>query len=233
MPAGVSQDKARLYWTMREADLPALLRPEDKAKLLGLTAAGIELQTGVAPPLRDTRVEHTTPLIHVGSIERPYLFPEALVALCRKSWAERTIRASFRGLLTPQRRRMLEPWDYVGIEEIRVTATTRGRDYATKYYDKSYFEELGRSQFVLSPDGDCPFAYRTIEAVLCGAQVVCQTKHPSYGDLQLLTFDEVDAQSLPEWSQRTAEINFRICKRMVTVEAEKLVAEVLRLRGAR
>lgn len=235
LPPGTTLQHARLYHALREAGLRPFLRPEERAAFAQLGAAtGIALESGVAPVLPGLSIDHHAPRTQVGNLKRALIFPHALVQLCRNSWAEqRALKASFRGLFTPERRRVLEPWEYYGIEGIQVADVSRGRDPSVKYWDVSYFEELGNSQFALCPDGDLPYSYRTFEAALCGAIPIVETQQAIYGELHVYTLDGVSPEQLPEWRKETAEINLRLCRRLVTLPTDELTAEVLRLRGAR
>lgn len=229
LPSGVNLDKVRLYHALREAGLQPLLRGDERSALLRLSCI-VKLEAGVGPLLPGIKIEHGRPRVTVGRIWRPYIFPQALVQLCRNQWAERRdLRASFRGLMTESRERTLAPWQ--GVDGVRITGTDRGRQESTKYWDVEYFTELGQSQCVLSPDGNFPFAYRTYEAALCGALPIVETKHECYGDLHVVGFDEVSPDALPEWSEELALRNAEIATKLMTVPEDELRAEVFRLGG--
>jgi hypothetical protein len=187
----------------------------------------------VAPVLPGCVISHGTPVTSVGRHARPYLFPEGLVWQFRESWAdERRMKASFRGLLTPARAKALERWQ--GAEGVYITDTDRGRRAGTKYHDPGYAHELGSSEYVLCPNGDLPFSYRVFEAMLAGAKPLVETPHKCYGTeacLELLGASSLE-QLLP-WDRELAEHNFEAARKLVTVPAEELLEEVLRLRGPR
>jgi hypothetical protein len=57
------------------------------------------------------KVVHSQPQTCVGSIERPLIFPHAIVSHCRDIWSDRRdIRFSFAGLVTDSRKIVLEQW---------------------------------------------------------------------------------------------------------------------------
>ncbi len=61
--------------------------------------------------MNDLRVIHSEPLTAVGSIERPLIFPHAIVSHCRSIWqGERKTVYSFAGLLTDRRREIIKEW---------------------------------------------------------------------------------------------------------------------------
>lgn len=229
LPPGTNVDKARLYHALREAGLQPLLRANEHGPMLGLGGV-TKLESGVGPVLQGISVEHSVPRVRVGRIEQPYIFPHALVDLCLSTWAlQRDLRVSFRGLMTPRRAQLLYPWR--GRPGVSLLGTERGRASGTKYWDTEYFAELGRSEYVLSPDGDFPFAYRTFEAALCGAVPIVETRHPCYGDLHVLALGEVTPETLPEWSAELAAENLARAEALTTVPREALRAEVYRLGG--
>lgn len=66
---------------------------------------------GGAPRLPGIEVNHSTPLTKVGSLERPLIFPRAIVDRCRAAWpATRAVRFFFAGLVTGERERALRTW---------------------------------------------------------------------------------------------------------------------------
>jgi hypothetical protein len=222
----------RLYHALREAGLRPLLRQGEKAQVLGLAASGVKLEDGVAPELPGLRLPHTELGVQIGNLTRPYVFPHALVDLCRGSWADvRELRASFRGLMTSPRSAVLAGWQ--GAAGVQITGSRAGRNQATKYWDTGYFQELGNSEHVLCPNGDCPFSYRVFEAALCGGMPIVEEPHPGYKRLDVLVLGETRPESLPAWDPELAHQNFEIARDLVTIPLDELRSEVLRLRGPR
>lgn len=233
IPSGVTLQHARLYHALAECGAHVLLRGHEKTQLLGLGAdASLALRSGVAPLLRECEVLHTKPETRVGSLTWPYLFPRQLTDLFRFSWAEqRKMHVSFRGLLTPAREAVLAAWR--SKDGVYITGTDRGRRPETKYWDVGYAHELGSSEYVLCPDGDCPFSYRTFEAALAGAVPIVETPSSCYGTLVTLPLKDVTLETLPEWKPELAEHNYQVARSLVTADPEQLLEEVLRLRGPR
>jgi hypothetical protein len=57
------------------------------------------------------KIVHSKPQTCVGSIERPLIFPHAILSHCRELWFDRRdIRFSFAGLVTDSRKIVLEQW---------------------------------------------------------------------------------------------------------------------------
>src|SRR5204863_3254585 len=56
-------------------------------------------------------IDHKTPSTALGAVVRPLIFPRAIAEHCRTLWpAARAHRYSFAGLLTQNRRALLEGW---------------------------------------------------------------------------------------------------------------------------
>ncbi|MGB8698408.1 MAG: hypothetical protein WCD18_03240 [Thermosynechococcaceae cyanobacterium] len=63
------------------------------------------------PLLENITILHNQPLCKVGNLERPLIFPRAMLKLCRKKWSEqRPIQFLFCGLMTEKRKHCLETW---------------------------------------------------------------------------------------------------------------------------
>jgi len=228
MPPGANLDVARLYHALREAGLEPVLSGRDRSTLLGLGGC-VHLEAGVARPLPGIRVDHTVPRVQVGDITRAFVFPHALVDAYRSRWGNRSLQVSFRGLVTREREKMFERWR--DASDVRITHTTRGRESGTKYWDRDYMAELGQSAYVLCPDGDCAYSYRTLEAALAGAMPIVQQRSACYGELDVLLLDEASPERLPDWSEERAQTNFEIARDLVTVPASELKGAVYRLGG--
>lgn len=74
---------------------------------------GVDFAVGVAdvPQLPAVTVSHREPCTSVGSLQRPLIFPHAIVRRCRSLWApDREVRVSFAGLVTDKRRAVLDGW---------------------------------------------------------------------------------------------------------------------------
>jgi len=89
-------------------------------------AVSYRIGTQDAVPLKDVAIAHgPVPESRIGRISRPLLYPHAAVRRCRDKWrAERDVRFSFTGLVTPGRKRILEAWCQSQLgEKIAVRAT--------------------------------------------------------------------------------------------------------------
>lgn len=86
-------------------------------------AFGADFTVGAdgVPELTPVALSHREPRTAIGSLERPLIFPHAIVRHCRRLWAaERTVRVSFAGLLTDKRRAVLDRWVRGAIPAARV-----------------------------------------------------------------------------------------------------------------
>jgi hypothetical protein len=76
---------------------------------------------GNAPRLPGIEIIHSTPLSKVGSLERPLVFPRAILDRCRAGWpATRPIRFFFAGLISEQREQALRVWARTSAIDISV-----------------------------------------------------------------------------------------------------------------
>lgn len=90
------------------------------------------------------------------------ILPRSLIEYCKSLWNKRTGRFYFKGVITKKR-------EWIRQYE-NVYASNRGRDKTLKYsLDKEYYASLGKSEFALSPTGDCNWSYRMFEGIACGA----------------------------------------------------------------
>ena len=83
---------------------------------------GADFTVGVAgvPQLSGLAVSHAEPLTSIGSLQRPLIFPHAIVQHCRRLWAShRDVRVSFAGLITDKRRAVLDEWARFALPGVR------------------------------------------------------------------------------------------------------------------
>lgn len=180
----------------------------------------LTFDVGHAPPLGSVLVSHEEPMTKVGAIVRPLIFPHAVVARCQSKWqSRRAYRASFRGLLTRYRRRMLTSWR-LHDGDVKIAHSHRGRRSRTKSWDDSYFDLLGNSEFALCPSGDHVWTYRFFEAALCGAIPIAQEAAPVYAGFEyVLLSDDVSGLT---WSEEIAAANFERARTLLTVPRQEL-----------
>lgn len=104
----------RLCFALMESDY-TICFPDSAQPILEYwnTWVPVRYQLGLdgAPLLSDISFIHNQPLCKLGTLERPLIFPQAMVQLCRQKWAHpRPIRFLFCGLITPKRKHCLESW---------------------------------------------------------------------------------------------------------------------------
>lgn len=104
----------RLCCALLESDYPVHF-PESAQPILEYWNSVVPVRyhlglSGVSV-LEDISFIHDQPLCKLGDLERPLIFPQAMVKLCRQKWADpRPIRFLFCGLITPKRKHCLESW---------------------------------------------------------------------------------------------------------------------------
>lgn len=71
----------------------------------------IEINNDPAKPLESILMSHKEPRTGIGAIERPLIFPHAILTYCRKLWpVQRSVRYAFAGLITEDRKHVLAQW---------------------------------------------------------------------------------------------------------------------------
>jgi len=206
------------------------------------TSIAVRVQAGL---------DHAAPRVWIGSLERPLIFARAIVARAAAHWSERTLKFAFTGLVTEQRRSVLEQFARAVDDElpdptahrlrirgrligrdralptmsrgeaIALWASRRGRQFPGKLWDEGYYRTLGRAQFVLCPNGDYTWSYRFYESCLCGAIPVVEDSCPAYEGFRFLRMRD-DGVRDAEWSERAAVANRALAIERLTIEPAAL-----------
>jgi hypothetical protein len=186
-------------------------------------------------PRLEIRVDHLTPSVVVGWVERPLLFAHAIFDGYRTRWASnRSVRFSFAGLGTPTRRNSLCGWAEANnlrmpsalrrARDLEVKFTRAGRKWPEKGWDQKYVDALGRTQFAVCPNGDSVWTYRFFEAAAAGAIPIVEEYCDLYEGFVFHTFDD-NARSL-EWASAAAEHNAALVRRRLTAPHDELAAAI-------
>lgn len=217
----------RLCHALSETIYTLCVSSEDAGKFAYLAERFPQLtyEVSEAPALDGALVSHREPLTRIGEVSRPLIFPHAIVERCREYWQPwRPHPLTFRGLMTPARRKALRKWHrtrpWRRATDVMVIASKRGREFPIKCWDDEYFDLLGRSEFVLCPNGDHIWTYRFFEAALCGAIPVVEQSAPVYDGFHyaLMTDDVSGFVRSPE----QAESNFERARVLLTVPLGQL-----------
>ena len=120
MPCGLIQ-QIRLVHTLAESGHPVAIPASEEPKFDALRARfGLRFadpDAGGVDVTRFVKCAHTVPATSIGRIERPVLFPRAMVEYCRSLWpARREHRFSFQGLVFGERKTLLEKWMAANLE---------------------------------------------------------------------------------------------------------------------
>lgn len=252
----------RLAHAVSESGYSVAIQSSDRIKFEQLEKVfGIKfpLQNEVVSLVTDIEIRHkgAIPQTRIGHLERPLIFPHAMLYHCRALWSdERPIDYCFLGLVTKARKKWLSYilrkkvsgfWGWLGKLRLQVilnnflsklgvssgyvlvTATTRGRSFPGKSWDEEYYTYMASSKFVLCPSGDagCPWTYRFFEAMLCGAIPVVENETPAYKAFYYLTNDDEQADFI--YNKEKAEANFDLCRQLLTIPKKQMREEVERL----
>jgi len=105
----------RLIHALSEGSCDIIIHPklESRFKLLK-EKLGMKYQLGLKGDIRISeylRISHEQPITAFSGIERPLVFPMAMVNKCYSMWADnRQYRFSFAGLITESRRDLMREW---------------------------------------------------------------------------------------------------------------------------
>ena len=104
----------RLVHALMESDFEIYIPMEHVGKFTKLQDRfGAKFHEGVydAIPIVSLQLNHKNPVTSIGSIERPLIFPHAIVRHCKTVWKhKRNIRVSFAGLITSQRQAVISKY---------------------------------------------------------------------------------------------------------------------------
>lgn len=119
-----------------------------------------------------------------------------------------------------------------GTRNVIIRTSDIGRHFPIKSWNAAYYDLMLNSKFVLCPSGDfkangVAWTYRFFEGAMCGTIPIVEDTCPAYDGYR---FHLMSAPlSALEWSQEDAEHNFALAREQMTVETERLRAEVLSL----
>ncbi|GLQ53720.1 hypothetical protein [Devosia nitrariae] len=119
-----------------------------------------------------------------------------------------------------------------GTKNVIIRTSDIGRHFPTKSWNSKYYDLMLNSKFVLCPSGDfkangVAWTYRFFEGAMCGTIPIVEETCPPYEGYKFRLMSE--PVSALQWSQQDAEHNFALAREQMTVETERLRAEVLRL----
>lgn len=200
------------------------VEPEEGARWRHLErhfGVSFEVGTEDVAHVRELRIDHAAPTTALGYVERPLIFPHSVADRCRALWVDtRPIGFSFAGLMTLSRRETLDAWTARTRVEAEIFASDRGRVWPGKAWDDDYFATLGRSRFVLCPNGDHVWTYRFFEAALCGAVPVVEGESVHYRGFRYARMSD-DPASLT-WRLADAVHNYEMARSLLCVPTGEL-----------
>lgn len=167
-------------------------------------------------PYANVTQSHKDPFVRIGRIQKPLLFPHEFIDKVRTFWKEERSGISFSGLVTKYRYPDLKIWK----NRARIRHTGRGRKTLRRFWDETYFQEMGRSEFILCPNGEMPWTYRVIEAVLSGATPIIQTDCSWYQGLYYHKWNDTKLE------RKYVEENFEWVKSHLTLPREIIREEL-------
>lgn len=105
----------RVLQALSESDYPVCLPQSEEWKFQELRKRfSIRFSRDLenAKLLSGLKLDHSAPLVSIGAISRPLLFPKEMLTWCRLNWpsASRDVYVSFCGLVTNPRQKVLSGW---------------------------------------------------------------------------------------------------------------------------
>ncbi|QDU56209.1 exostosin family protein [Aeoliella mucimassa] len=144
----------RLVHALVESDYPIIIPESDLHKFTELEKVfGIRLNDRAVGSVdcditKFLKFAHRVPTTSVGSIDRPLIFPRAIMAKCKRLWAaDRSVQVGFAGLITPAREQLIAKW---------VAANTDDRSVK----QEALFSAVGRFMYKVMRKLNLPFEYR-------------------------------------------------------------------------
>ena len=205
-------------------------------------------------------LSHEAPSTAIGRIARPLIFPRAIAERCRALWhATRPLRYSFAGLVTEERRRVLQQWSEArhggarrpleasspfGRFVRRQLVRWRGHDRMRRIGDVTVWSsERGRRFPTKAWDDEYYDLLARSQCVLCPSGDYLWSyrffEAALCGALPIVEepvplYDGFRYRTMADagdssWSPADAEHNYRLCRERIEVPRDALNAELARL----
>jgi hypothetical protein len=205
-------------------------------------------------------ISHEAPSTSIGRLVRPLIFPRAITERCRTLWqAARPLRYSFAGLVTEDRRRILQEWSEaragtagtafgassrLGRFVRRQLVRWRGHDRVRRIGDITVWSsERGRRFPTKAWDDEYFDLLARSQCVLCPSGDFLWSyrffEAALCGALPIVEeavplYDGFRYRTMaddgdPEWSAADAEHNYQLCRERIEVPRDALNAELARL----
>ena len=205
-------------------------------------------------------ISHEAPSTAIGRLSRPLIFPCAIAERCRALWqASRPLRYSFAGLVTDERRRILQRWSDTRADGARAAFAAssrlgrfvrrqlvrwRGHDRVRRIGDVTVWSsERGRRFPTKAWDDEYFDLLARSQCVLCPSGDFLWSyrffEAALCGALPIVEepvplYDGFRYRTMaddgdPSWSAADAEHNYRLCRERIEVPREALNAELARL----
>lgn len=205
-------------------------------------------------------ISHQAPSTALGRLERPLIFPAAIAERCRTLWPRvRPLRYSFAGLVTDERRHVLQAWsaarngaartafaasNAIGRFVRRQLVRWRGHDRVRQIGDVTVWSsERGRRFPTKAWDDEYFDLLARSQCVLCPSGDYLWSyrffEAALCGALPIVEepvplYDGFRYRTMadtgdPAWSAADAEHNYQLCRERIEVPREALNAELARL----
>jgi hypothetical protein len=219
-----------------------------------------DAKPGDVPIGRFVSISHEAPSTAIGGLVRPLIFPRAIAERCRALWqSSRPLRYSFAGLVTDERRHILQQWSAARGDQAgtafaassrlgrfvrRQLVRWRGHDRVRKIGDVTVWSsERGRRFPTKAWDDEYFDLLARSECVLCPSgdflwsyrffeATLCGAMPIVEQPVPLydgFRYRTMADAGEPGWSADDAEHNYQLCRERIEVPREALNAELARL----
>ena len=168
---------------------------------------------------------HKEPFVRVGLIKVPLLYSPAVIARCLSLWqSSRAIDYFFMGKISAHRSSTLRDWQstHPRAGKVLIENSLNGRTPTGGAWDQRYYTLLGKSKFVLCPNGSFVWTYRFFEAILCGAIPVVYEEADSYAGFHYHLMSQSDLVYDPAMANQ----NFQLALKRLTIPQDVILTQI-------
>lgn len=220
----------RMNQALMEAGVRLYIEPErrDVYRFLARKGFTVHMTTKLAESeAASLDYSHKDPFVRVGERRMPLLFPMEMVNRCEDLWQQkRVIDYLFVGKMERQRGAELAKWKEqlkdADSLKILIEDSHKGRKLPYSAWDARYFTLMGKTRFVLCPDGAFRWTYRFFEAILCGAIPVIQRYTDCYEGFHFHYMNDTEL----EYNHEQARANHKLAIERLTLAPDLIRKEI-------
>lgn len=160
-------------------------------------------------------INHTKPEIIFKNNYKRLIFPKSLIEYCENYYTEKISGIFFSGLITPNRKSIINSLSTHTNIPLIVKNSSRGRTFPQKSYDIDYFNEMSKFKFILCPNGDFVWTYRFFESIMCGAIPIVEQSCDIFEGFKYFSVNDVITDD--KWDINIIKSNIDLLKKNFTI----------------